>query len=141
MDLCQITAVAIMVHTSFVFFLCAATPLTHAGTKGTHILPIHPVAAINKRNEALWKNSGQMKADMFSAPTQKAQLLITKCLCNCLVGTERWNDLLVLGSACPKALFTATQVPQESMPSMFTPCLYYHSKEEIRILWGLRTLD
>lgn len=61
-----------------------------------------------------------MKVDMFGAPTQKAQLLITKCLCNCLMGIERWSDLLLLGSALPKALFTAIQVPQESMPSMFT---------------------
>lgn len=58
-----------MVHTSFVFLLRAATPLTHAGTTGTYIL----LLAINRRNEALWKkNSGQMKADMFGAPTQKA---------------------------------------------------------------------
>lgn len=66
-----------------------------------------------------------MKADTFGAPTQKAQLLITKCLCNYLV---RWSDLLLLGSALPKALFTPIQVPQESMPSMFTPCLHYHRK-------------
>lgn len=55
---------------------------------------------------------------MFGAPTQKAQLLIIKCLCNCLVGTGRWGDLLLVGSALAKALLTAIQVPQESMPSM-----------------------
>lgn len=47
----------------------------------------------------------------------KKLLLITKCLCNCLVGVERWGDLLLLGSALPKVLFAAIQ---ESMPSMFT---------------------
>lgn len=81
---------------------------------------IQPITGINGRNEALWKNSGQIIADKLGVPTQKAQLLITKCLGNSLVGRERWGDRLLLGSGQLKALFTAMQVPQERMPSMFT---------------------